>query len=188
MTQQYGYPTFVSPRTATASLRFLLHFAQTNLETFRIGDWLNLSEDIQVSLQCMPITNVSGGHTLREPGFEDHIRALQALTRRMLDLSMQEPGHHDDAYPLSLQMSLQALPHPAACDTQGVQRPLLVGTISDLWSVLLWIVLNTCDMTKLACCPACKTIFYRRTNQDYCSRTCVNRISQRRWRARMTST
>ena len=48
---------------------------------------------------------------------------------------------------------------------------------------LFWLLLAE-PPDRIQRCPECATIFFRVKKQAYCSRTCGNRATQRRWRER----
>jgi uncharacterized C2H2 Zn-finger protein len=58
------------------------------------------------------------------------------------------------------------------------------GSTRDTFLLRLSLLLGARDAPRLLRCPECGTIFFRRKNQAYCARSCVNRVTQRRWRER----
>jgi hypothetical protein len=58
------------------------------------------------------------------------------------------------------------------------------GATRDLVLLRILMLLGQVNTSGLRCCPECDTVFLRNRNQAYCSRRCVNRVTQRRWRER----
>lgn len=186
-------------------LRFAVRFAQMDFDTLRAGDWLNLREDFIGFLMMTPgqpyittpVTSIATPETSPEVfqplismgmvGIPDgesspedfslnDFRALQADVRQWLSsLSYtQSPGEAwlPPAIPLQGRV---ALSQPAS----QVHAPL-----RDLFLWHLFLLLLQEPPDRIRCCPECETIFYRVKKQAYCSRTCGNRVTQRRWRER----
>ena len=62
---------------------------------------------------------------------------------------------------------------------------MVCGTPRDLfWWNLSVLLLAEQPGRHILRCPECDTIFYRVQKQAYCSRTCSNRVMQRRFRER----
>jgi hypothetical protein len=58
------------------------------------------------------------------------------------------------------------------------------GPARDVFLWHLFVLLQQEPLDRIRRCPECATIFYRVKKQAYCSRTCGNRVTQRRWRER----
>src|SRR5262245_37445185 len=87
------------------------------------------------------------------------------------------------ALPLSVSLALDAMG-----DTLGghARTPTLIGAaaIRDLFLLVAFMLLKEVGTDHILRCPECGALFYRGKNQRYCSRPCVNRVSQRNWQER----
>jgi hypothetical protein len=55
------------------------------------------------------------------------------------------------------------------------------GSIPALFlETLFWLIVSCPD--RIRRCPECERLFVRIRKQEYCSRTCVNRVNKRDWR------
>jgi hypothetical protein len=179
-------------------LQFVARFAQLDLRRLRQGDWLNLREDVAWFLSGVwygpdfdfgrdAIPTAHGdimAHPDNGPTPQGLSQAeffqLQADTRALLADLLEAPGTRSiSAAPLPIQARLRVV------ETQPEQKALVAaGTTHDLFLLLIYMLLWQEQRLALARCPACGTIFYKNRNQEYCSRACTNRVSQRLWQAR----
>ena len=183
--------------TPAQRLQFLVEFAQMDLATLRPGDWLNLRDDL-MSFLGMGMEGFARTDTaaiigdVTQPPFPDSFpeasfRSLQAeiaaILRAMLDDRGGEQTHaHPGTTPIAIEYVLRSAdsgaPHP------WYNAVYVLGATRDVCLHIFFHLLAHVRTTMILRCPECGTIFYRRRNQDYCSRPCVNRVSQRRFRAR----
>ena len=199
-----------SPHRAITSedrLRFAVRFAQMNLDTLRTGDWLNLREDFLGFLMrgphvqpysTTPMTSIVSPEASPEvfqplismgmlgiipaeyPSAEsfsdDDFRALQADVRDWFSslTHLRSPGEAwlPPAIPMQGRVAL----------TDGSSQVLAPVRDLFLWH-LFWLLLQE-PPDRIRRCSECGTIFFRVKKQAYCSRTCGNRVTQRRWRER----
>jgi hypothetical protein len=178
--------------TAAQRFRFVVRFAALDLTTLRTGDWVNLQEDLRDFLLPTHADLRPGGlHTWPTEGHmpEEYTRedftALQAETRDMLAMTIASRANPQAwvAKRLSIHCTnphVPALPdpHPGRhiMSVQGAVRDLFLLHVSHLSRAV-----NTAMLTR---CPECDTVFLRKSNQVYCSKKCVNRVTQRRFRER----
>jgi CGNR zinc finger len=192
-------------------LRFVVRFAQMDLATLRAGDWLNLREDFVDFLQMTPGKWYSsqpmqslvpdadaedgtdmwqplislGMHSIIEDGdvpphafAEDDFRALQEDVRGLLRaLTHRTLLHGPKTWSHPVDISAQAEP-------SGEYGLFVKSTTHRLFLLHLIILLLQEPGDRIRRCPECATYFYGIRTQTYCSRTCGNRVTQRRWRAR----
>ena len=185
-----------SPRkeitTDMQRLRFLVRFAQIELETLRAGDWLNLQEELRDCLLPLKESFHPGGlyvvptdPPLPEEYSRADFRKLQGEIREILTMVIDSRADNRIWRRIPIHVRLAAPQVPWPKDGQRGRHILLAqGTVRDVVLLVLWTLLGKTNTAHLVRCPECETIFFQRTNQDYCSRTCVNRVSQRRWRER----
>jgi hypothetical protein len=178
--------------TEAQRFRFVVRFAALDLTTLRTGDWVNLQEDLRDFLSPTHADLRPGGlHTYPTEGHmpEEYTRedfaALQAETRDMLAMVIASRANPQAFVPKQLSISptpphVPALPEPHPgrhfISVQGAVRDLFLFRVHNLLAQV-----NTAMLTR---CPECDTIFLRKSNQVYCSKKCVNRVTQRRFRER----
>src|SRR2546421_7825825 len=87
--------------TTAERVQFVIRFAQTDLDTLRPGDWLNLRDDLKTFLGCNPAQRGTladrGGilafplqHPLPDEFSEDDFRALQKEANVILQSQVHE--------------------------------------------------------------------------------------------------
>jgi len=191
-------------------LRFAVRFAQMDLDTLRPGDWLNLREDFLgflmmpmhvrhvqpyspklvtsiVSLEASPeifqplislgmLGIIPEECPSAEAFSEDDFRALQADVRDWFGALTHPESPSEKWLPPAKPMQGRVVPTNRALQVLAPVRDLF------LWHLLLLVLQEPLD--RIRRCPECETIFYRVKKQAYCSRTCGNRVTQRRWRER----
>ena len=193
----------LSPHTArrisrAERLRFLLRFAQMDLTRLRPGDWLNLRDDCAKVLvgaeysqdfdfgfdtDKIPVPDGFLAHpdTPSSPDefSQEAFRQLQAEMRTILDDMVfgarEEHAPVVPAIPLHVALSMTSM--------KGLPFLIATGAMRDVVLWLLFMLLQE-GAASLARCPECGMIFSRNRNQDYCSRPCTNRVSQRLWQER----
>jgi hypothetical protein len=178
---------------ATQRLQFVVRFVQLDLDTLRPGDWLNLQWELRdFLLPTHQDLGVRGLHTfpVDPPVPEEYsradFRALQAEARELLAMVIDS---RDDARiwrRIPIDHIRIAAPHVLGPPDRKQGRHFLCvqGPTRDMFLLRLLFLLCELNTAVLLRCPECNTIFLRKRNQEYCSRTCVNRVSQRRWRER----
>jgi len=190
--------------TAAQRLQFVVEFAQMDLTTFRAGDWLNLREDLglclagpwaglDVARDPLPLAGDGDDILVRvtEPPLlatypESRVQRLQAETYTILNdmvLATRESRTTQlPSIPLQIAMTIPSLDDLVTAS--GQQLLIVEGVLRDVFLYLVMFLVQRGGGKYLGRCPECQTIFYRNRNQDYCSRSCVNRVSQRLWRER----
>jgi hypothetical protein len=182
-------------------LQFVVQFAQMDLATLRPGDWLNLRDDLaaflhgpwyglDVTREPLPLDDALLVRPTAPPYPdtypEEAFQQLQAETRTLLyDMVL---GTRDRTSAplrlLPLQVHLGAPSLDGLVPVSGQHALVAEGSTRDVFLLLVFMLLKQVGSKRIVRCPECGTIFYRHGNQDYCSRPCVNRVSQRLWRHR----
>jgi hypothetical protein len=175
--------------------RFVLRFVALDLERFRAGDWLNLQEDLRdFFLPTHADLRAGGLHTwVTEDPMPDTypdtlFHALQAETRDLLARVIASRAHPQAWTPTRLCISTTN-PHVSALPDAHPGRHFwsVQGAVRDLFLLRVSQLLRTVNTAMLTRCPACDTIFLRKRNQTYCTKRCVNRVTQRRHRERQAT-
>jgi hypothetical protein len=180
-------------------LLFVVEFAQTDLETLRAGDWLNLRENFATFLgrrDQRSILHPSGTAFLASPTHPplpenfspQDFAVLQAeLTPFLAQLAAHSVhATSDPQYSISLfkNVEISLHPHGAFRNIPGVHQIVIHGsTDSCFWAILHWLIAQE-PPGRILACPECKRLFYRVKQQAFCSRPCMNRVTVRQWRAR----
>jgi len=190
--------------SAAQRLQFVVAFAQMDLEGFRPGDWLNLREDLGLCLagpwaglelgrDPLPLTGDGEDILARAtvPPFpdtysEESVQRLQVETFTILNdmvLATRESRTTTlPSIPLQVAMTIPSL--DGLVTASGQQLLIVEGATRDVFLYLVMFLVQRGGGKFILRCPECRTIFYRNRNQEYCSRPCVNRVSQRLWRDR----
>jgi hypothetical protein len=176
-------------------LRFAVQFAQMDLDTLRPGDWLNLQWNLRDFLNPIHNDFAPGGLYVSpddppapEAYSREDFRALQVETLNILEMVLdgRKEGVVWKCPSVQIRFAVAPLLDPPA-GKEGRHFLMAEGTTRDMFLLRLWTLLGASDTAGLLRCPECGTIFFRRKNQEYCSRACVNRVTQRRWRERHES-
>lgn len=199
--------------TQDGRLQFVVTFAQLDLDALSAGDWLNLREALARFLGLVPgegasskpitaLTVAGGRRELFQPMLSLGLAGI-ATDADISEDAKQLPTWGPEgvrAVQADTLAWLQSLTHPVVPGESGVPHALpLSGKVSlssgggrvhviaplrmlFFWH-LLWLLLAE-PPDRIHRCPECGTIFYRVKKQAYCSRTCGNRVTQRRWRER----
>lgn len=188
--------------------RWVIQFAQMDLDTLRPGDWVNLREDIHQFAHLVPghyqlagkLRSATDPHTGASflhrvsPAIaygihgildgdtavltDDDIRAIQPRVLAWLR-ALTTPPEPRVARPFNF------VPFQGRVDMGFEGIPFVAATAHDLfWWHLLVLILSEQPGRHILRCPECDTIFYRVQKQAYCSRTCSNRVMQKRFRER----
>ena len=182
-------------RNEAQRFRFVVRFAALDLATFRRGDWFNLAEDLRDFLLPTHADLRPGGlHTFPTEGrmpeayTPEDFTALQAETREVLAMVIASRTNRHAWIPKPLQI-LPTNPHVPALPTPHPGRHFMSvqGAVRDLFLWRVHHLLGQVNTAMLTRCPDCDTIFLRKSNQVYCSRRCVNRVTQRQWRERQAT-
>lgn len=174
----------------TQRLQFVVRFAHMELDALRPGDWLNLQWELRdFLLPTYDDLGVRGLHTfpVDPPSPEEYsmadFRALQVEAREILAMVVDSRADNKVWRRIPIDHIRIAAPH--VLDGQQGQHFLCVqGTTRDMFLLRVLFLVCALDTTVLRRCRECGTIFVRQRHQAYCSRPCVNRVSQRRWRER----
>jgi hypothetical protein len=109
----------------------------------------------------------------------EDVRTLQADTLAWLQSLTAFPVPGEGFPPHRLPLAGEVLLGPSGVRPVQVIAPL---RMLFFW-YLFWLLLAE-PPDRIQRCPECATIFFRVKKQAYCSRTCGNRATQRRWRER----
>jgi hypothetical protein len=184
-------------------LQFVVRFAQLDLSSLRRGDWLNLREDLAWFLvgmhygprfdfgrDEMPLAHhdmIAWASELvtGDDWPDEAFVQLQAELRALLNDLVSTPGdaQRPVAPMLPVQVGLRVVelrPRHKVLVAEGLTR--------DVFLLLVQMLLWEERRESLRRCVECGTIFYRHGQQDYCSRPCMTRVAQRRWRERHATT
>jgi hypothetical protein len=178
--------------TDVQRFRWAIWFAQLNLATLWTQNWLSLQTELRDFLNSTHKDLEPGGLFVNpseppvpEEFSRENFRALQADTQAVLQAVIQSRTDPTGINLTPMQLQFATVPARPR-ETTGPERQVLVaeGTTRDVFLLRLWVLLGHVNTTGLLRCRECGAIFYRQRNQEYCGRTCVNRVSQRRWRER----
>jgi hypothetical protein len=182
-----------SPMSADDRLRFLVRFALLDLNALRLGDWLNLQDDMIRFVQSADRLSWDGvlppkvGIVVDPPptleAFQGTMRAVQPTLYHLLDtvaVDLTAEGAIDPQC-LLRQDRLPVPPgefvfSPGFRGVRGTLEQTMVRHAQDL--------IQDSPMQTLAHCRECGALFYRVRQQVQCSRACTNRVSKRRFRER----
>jgi hypothetical protein len=183
--------------TSDERLAFAVGFAQMDLSRLRPGDWLNLREDVTAFLGLTPesmtplasLGGISVGvyppypQELTEEQFEFlRIRTYDLLVSKMENIAMAqvgEPPTENDSVPFP-GGNIMFMVRPYAPEWRAV--PEFRGLTSDMFLLILTLLLGQQPPDRIRRCPECQKLFLRIRKQGYCGRTCVNRVNKRTWR------
>lgn len=175
-------------RTPTDRLQFAIRFAQMDLGRLRVGDWINLKEDMQNFLsRAGPLQPFDVKVFLALPSTpaadlsKEDCQAIQHKMLDMLEKLVDKRGGHKVAPTVKGDgLTFNLLPGPVPV----VQGP----ASSELFGFVLFYLIAQEAKGRVLRCPECQTIFYRHRKQKYCSRTCTNRANVKNWRGRHAET
>lgn len=190
-----------------ARLQFLVRFVQMDLNVLRPGDWLNLRDDLRRYVSPGGLVWVVNTDDPRwEKTSEGVIKAIQERAAGLLQSLVGAQEEVREGRQVYKQVYKQDAAHVQVQSTTGTLVPIGAhkmdillnqddgnGTISniirhnmaqahDTFFLAMTQHLSHESGDSLRRCPACSTLFVRSGKQRYCSRTCVNRVSTRRWR------
>jgi hypothetical protein len=190
--------TYISPRISSAvqRLQWLVQFVEMDLEALRPWAWTKLKEDVAAFLRApwhhlywegshLQMTHDQVLVMTPEVDYPDAtLRALHQDARTIIhDMVLASREGTEDptlTVPLSLDLALDAM------GDRLHKKPVLIacGAVRDLFLLVTFMLLKEVGTDHILRCPECGRLFYRGKNQRYCSRPCVNRVSQRRWQER----
>jgi hypothetical protein len=157
-------------------LRFAVRFAETDLETLRPGDWMNLRDELEsVMSPSIPMPGVLVSPVKVQELTDDFVKALREDFRRFLapvadGQAAAESARRGRPETVRLgEMGLGVLPS-GGIYVNGDPRT------AALMKLAFVVALNTEAVRR---CPECRRLFYRVRRQLYCSRTCVTRVNKR---------
>jgi hypothetical protein len=159
-------------------LRFAVRFAETDLETLRPGDWMNLRDELKaVVAPAIPMPGVLVSPIEIQELTDDFVKALREDFRRLL-----APVADGQLQPAS-GTARRAREETVRIGEMGIGvRPdgaiYMSGAPRDvaLMKLVYRVALNTEAVRR---CPECGRLFYRVRRQLYCSRVCVSRVNKR---------
>jgi len=182
--------------SAVQRLQWLVQFVEMDLDALRPWAWSKLREDLAAFLRT-PWHHLywEGSHlqmandqilvmTSEGDCPDATIRTVHHDARTiiydMVVASREGTENPTLSLPLSLNLALDAMG-----DT-STHTPVLIatGAMRDLFLLVTFLLLKEVGTDHILRCPECGALFYRGKNQRYCSRPCVNRVSQRRWQER----
>jgi hypothetical protein len=185
--------------TRERRLQFVVKFAQLDLSVLRRGDWLNLREDLawflhgvrygpdfdfgrdEIPLAHHDLVAHPTDLPTSDVSTDEALVDLQAEIRTLLTALVSEaddgPGGVSPFVPVQVGLRVVEL-------RPGQKVLVAEGGTRDLFLMLVHMLLWEERRESLRRCAACGTIFYRHGHQDYCSRPCMTRVAQRRWRER----
>jgi hypothetical protein len=201
MKQQNPPPHVPTPRTAADRVRFALEFAQVDLDTCRLSGWTKLREDLQEffappGLQTAARLVDGGGFVyawivgppVPLEASQSALRVLQGEIRPLIEALVQDSeGVPRAVTAIETTVSYVAQVAGPESPTPGAVVLAMFGTMRNVFFATFFALLAADHMHQLRRCPACRTIFYAKRTQHYCTRRCMNRVSQRRWRERQES-
>jgi hypothetical protein len=186
-------------RTAADRLRFVADFAQMDLDALRPSGWAKLREDFTEFL-ALPGTQavacVETDHGLlygsvSEPPHPTYypewaFRELQTEIRTLLEALVHDrEGTPREITAIKTEVSYIVQSTGPGHDKPGTAVIAILGRMRDVFLSLFFALLAQENMHHLLRCPECGTIFYGKRNQLYCTRACMNRVTQRNFRARI---
>ena len=192
---------YTSPRLSSAvqRLQWLVQFAEMDLDALRPWAWVKLREDVAAFLRApwhhlywegshLQMTHDQVLVMTPEVDYPDAtLRALHQEARTIIhDMVLASREGTEDptlTVPLSLDLALDAM------GDRLHKKPVLIacGAVRDLFLLVTFMLLKEVGTDHILRCPECGRLFYRGKNQRYCSRPCVNRVSQRRYQERHAS-
>ena len=179
-------------KTVGDRIDFAIRLATLDFDMLRAGDWLNLREDLEQFLvgergQEEPLRNLGGilvsplHPPLPKEFPEEEFLMLQGQTRAILFRIAQAQMPADRARVWEVKpIELKSLRF-SVIPVQSSALISTIGSVRDTFLIKLIFLLGQQPLGKILLCPTCNTIFSKKGKQKYCSRTCVNRASQRRF-------
>lgn len=170
----------------------MIRLATLDFDRLRAGDWLNLREDLEQFLvgergQELTLRNLGGilvsplHPPLPKELTEEEFLMLQAQTRAILFRISQAQVPADGVRVWEVKPIELKFLRFAVVPVQSFALLSTIGSVRDTFLIRLIFLLRQQPFGKLLLCPTCNTIFSKKGKQKYCSRTCVNRASQRRF-------
>lgn len=182
-------------------LAFALRFAQTDLESFRAGDWLNLRDDMLAFLEWSPRWRETLTPENLTPLKDEAARVLHGIAQTF---APQKPGDWEVHLPRVLVTDkkverkdvFKLLGDKRRGVALGVEHldflyfdftepgRLLVGaSLRDSFLFSLLATLSQLDVSYLRQCPACSRLFYaEHGRQIFCTPQCASRAGTKRFR------
>jgi hypothetical protein len=175
-TQRKGLIIMMNDQTR---LEFAIRFAQTDLSSFREGDWLNLFDDVLEFLRGIPaVIPMKGKKALLDRADAEALKnEIYALLKEIVNIrdGKYESEPHPIAFNLIVMPPLTG-PRKVVFFTEGSTR--------DLFLLRTALLLFQQPTDKVLRCHAsdCDRIFLRKRKQRYCSPRCQTRDFMRVWR------
>jgi len=180
--------------TAEERLAFAVRFGETNLNTLRPGDWLNLRDDVDDFLRPEGSLAATGGILAQWTGpdprelTEKDIWDLQSTVQAILNGLVSGREMVQDTPPatdLGPQLQFPTLSYalvPAPPPFVGRTILYVSGSTQDVFLAILLHLLWREPTNKIRRCPECGGLFVRNRKQRYCSQRCTKRATMRTWR------
>ena len=172
---QFAYVNCEAMRTSKDRLQWLIEFAQTPqlsaaTET-KEWEWLKLKDEI------LEFIYGRTGLLRFEIEVDSETDPADGLTKERIDqlrktarLVVHEFVHDADTRAfVRLQFGFAA---------KGF---VFRGSMADLFYVRLGLVICDEGISQIKECPECHRLFYRIRKHKYCSKTCINRVSRKKW-------
>lgn len=152
-------------------LQFAVRFAQSDLQTFRPGDWLNLRDDVIGFFGWTPLGTLGASMAWPRSEFEPAaLRELQHHLRAMLEPWAGEPGEvrQSGGSGIPVQVTLK--------------RRQVRGRLRDVFLLEVHLLLAIHGADRVRRCRECGSLFYKVGRMTQCQRRCTNR---RAWAAKV---
>ncbi len=169
-------------------LKFLVQFAQMDLDVLRPGSWMNLRDDLQVFLQGEPqrgdlITQLKDTSMQEYP--ERAIKSLQGILKILVsqaaDASEDRTGRLKKVFGIPTYLSVRADFHVIRHPGDFVQLAIS-GKLSDVFLFKTLFLLSLAPIEPIKECPECGKIFFRQDKrQKFCRRRCANLAATKRF-------
>jgi hypothetical protein len=195
--------------TSEKALRWLLRYSKMDLTKLSEGQWLDLEKEMDVFLLTPPPglktswdfkqKPLRGGFRWEQPslhptpGFRSklfwrrRVMSFQPTVRRWLQQLMQPGGIWFGPMELQLILRHPRFFLPKVSDAELPENFGFHATFANYEQALAYNFAHLigAHSGRLRLCAACKELFLAdRRQQVFCSAVCLNRITQRRWRAK----
>jgi hypothetical protein len=158
----------------TEQLKFVVDFANRDLQNQREGDWINLQEDLsrffpiigELSPQTIIFDPRQDTEAQRYP--KPKLEMLQPELRALLHVRARPKGKFAIAPPMKIQLNYVPM-------SRGI---LVVGRIRDLFlQRVIFMLRDDKEADRIHQCPTCGKFFFRVRRQVHCSPQCADRAN-----------
>lgn len=169
--------------TPIARFQWVLRFAQSDLNSFSIGDWINFHAELSAfqlnsaeqALNILDKKHRTISYTNKTSPIETEIIEFQKWIKICINGILKK-----EAIRILLPTFAITLSPPPL---ENMTEPWIRREASkDLWAIAKHAVMILFGefAHKLRCCPGCSILFLAdRKNQNYCSRNCQSRVKMR---------